>query len=377
MKRVYELKIEDEFNNGIDAISVVGSPAMESQFIALKKQEQKQKFAEVDKKKKIIMGVIMKPNKMIYRFDEATNEEYEVFFSTETVRRASELYFKNNKQRNFNVEHNSDEPLEAYLVESWIVEDTKKDKSAVYNLDAEVGDWVGTMKFDNDEDYKKALENGTGFSLEGTFAEKVILNKVDKMDFNQMKSELLNDLKSLFTKSVKMAQAKLLDGSATLEFEGDVPTVDTTISIVTPDGSVPAPAGEYELDNGYKVTVVEAGKIAEVSNEMEEEAPAEEAPAPAEVEAEKPAVQAMDSTGELKDLISSILVKFGEDLKAELTNQIDAKFSEATAKVTELKTELSKQPATKSTVVAPVEKEVKLANNKKSRILQSLNNLKN
>lgn len=109
--RVYELFLNDELKDGINAISVVGEPAMESQFIALKKQ--KQVFAKVDEKKKILMGIIMKPNKKIYRYDEQTKEEYEVFFSEQTVRRASELYFKNNKQSNFNVEHNSEDLLEA------------------------------------------------------------------------------------------------------------------------------------------------------------------------------------------------------------------------------------------------------------------------
>jgi len=375
--RVYELFLNDELKDGVNAISVVGEPAMESQFVALKKEMKKQAFAKVDDKKKILMGVIMKPNKKIYRYDEETKEEYEVFFSEQTVRRASELYFKNNKQRNFNVEHNSDDVLEAYLVESWIVEDPEKDKSAVYNLGAEKGDWVGTMKFENEEEYQKALENGTGFSLEGVFSEKVILNRVNDMSINFEKEKVeegvLSALKKFFSKSVKMGTAKLMDGSATLEFEGDMPQAGASINLVTPDGAVPAPVGEHELEDGTTIVITEAGIIAEVKPkeaETEVEVNVEQAK-------EVAPTTAMDTTGELKDMISSILVKFGEDLKADLTNHIEAKFSEASKKVDDLKVELSSQPAVEKTKVAPIEKEVKEPTSLKGRLALSLTNLKN
>ena len=328
----------------------------------------KQAFAKVDDKKKILMGVIMKPNKKIYRYDEETKEEYEVFFSEQTVRRASELYFKNNKQRNFNVEHNSDDVLEAYLVESWIVEDPEKDKSAVYNLGAEKGDWVGTMKFESDEEYQKALKNGTGFSLEGVFSEKLNLNKDSNMDFKQMKDEIVNDLKSFFSKSVKMGTAILMDGGATLEFEGDIPQAGASINLVTPDGAVPAPVGEHELEDGKVIVITEAGIIAEVKEKEVEEVEVE-----VEQAKEVTPTTAMDTTGELKDMISSILVKFAEDLDAK----IEAKFSQNQKAVEDLKVELSSQPAVEKTKVAPIEKEVKLATSLKGRLAESLTNLKN
>lgn len=368
--RVYELFLNDELKDGINAISVVGEPAMESQFIALKKQ--KQVFAKVDEKKKILMGIIMKPNKKIYRYDEKTKEEYEVFFSEQTVRRASELYFKNNKQANFNVEHNSEDLLEAYLVESWIVEDTEKDKSAVYNLGAEVGDWVGTMKFDSDEQYNKALESGTGFSLEGVFSEKVILNKVNKMDLKQLEDSIVDRLKGLFSKTVKLGTANLKEGGVTLEFEGDMPMAGGTISLVTPDGNIPAPVGEHELEDGTIIIIVEQGMISEVVPVQ-----AEEVAVAVEQATEVAPTTSLDQTGAMKDMISSILVKFGEDLKADFATQIEAKFNENKKEVEALKVELSAQPAVTKTTVAPIEKEVKMATTSRGRLVESLNNLKN
>ena len=366
--KVYELFLNDELKDGINCISVVEDPAMESQFIALKKQNHV--FAKVDEKKKILMGVIMKPNKKIFRLDEETQEKFEVFFSADTVRRASELYFKNNKQTNFNVEHNSEDVLQAYLVESWIVEDTQKDKSAVYNLGADVGDWVGTMKFDNEEEYNKALESGTGFSLEGIFSEKIILNKVS-MDFKQMKDELLNDLKGMFSKQVKLAQAKLQDGTGAIEFDGDMPMVGAAISLVTADGNVPAPVGEYTLEDGTVVTVTDVGMISEISTAAEDAADATEPAAMASP------TTSLDETGQLKDMISSILVKFGEDMEAKFTKQLDAKFSQTEKEVTALKVELGAEPAVSKTRVAPVEQAAKVSVTQKGRLLDGLNNLKN
>ena len=54
---IIELFLDEENeNSGIEAISVVESPAIESDFIALKNQEIK--MAEVDKEKRILMGEI-------------------------------------------------------------------------------------------------------------------------------------------------------------------------------------------------------------------------------------------------------------------------------------------------------------------------------
>ena len=85
--KIVELVI-DEYDElaGIEAISVVESPAIEEDFIALKKQEVK--LVEADKEKRILLGPLLIPNKPIYRKN--AEEEYYIYFSRETVRKASE-----------------------------------------------------------------------------------------------------------------------------------------------------------------------------------------------------------------------------------------------------------------------------------------------
>ena len=363
--KVYELLLEDELKDGINAISVVGSPAMESQFITLSEQNRNISFAKINNEKQILLGVAMIPNKKIYRKDETTNEEFHVFFSSETVKKASELYLKKGNQSNANLEHDSEQIINGTVVESWIVEDIEKDKTALYGIDAPVGSWVVAMKVDDVNEWNKCKESGTGFSIEGIFSEKVILKK-ENMDFTQMKNELLDDLKSMFSKQVKLGMVKSKDGTASMEYDGETPMVGSAIFLVTPDGNVPTPVGEYELENDMILVVTEIGIIGEIK-----EANAEvEVEVPTPAEAVKP--EAMNEAG-LKDMISSILVKFTEELDAK----IEAKFAQATQKVDELKVELSAEPAVKKTNIAPNETQTKKPETLRGRLSLSLTELKN
>lgn len=160
---------ENDEVSGIEAISVVENPAIESDFIALKNQEFK--LAEVDKEKRILMGAALIPNKPIYR--RSGDNEYYIYFSRDTVRKASELFFMRGNQNNSTLEHNL--PLTGLTaVESWIVE-AEQDKSRHYGLDVPVGTWMVSMKVHNDEVWNDFVKTGKvkGFSIEGYFADKL------------------------------------------------------------------------------------------------------------------------------------------------------------------------------------------------------------
>jgi len=169
--RIVELVIdENDETSGIEAISVVANGAIESNFVALNKHELQLK--EVNKEKRILMGAALIPDKSIYRRNDK-GDEYYIYFSKETVRKASELFFKRSNHKNATYEHK--QPIEGMtIVESWIVENTKKDKSAHYGLNVPEGTWMVSMKVDNDEIYQDALDKKIrGFSIEGYFADKL------------------------------------------------------------------------------------------------------------------------------------------------------------------------------------------------------------
>lgn len=176
----------DETNDfdGVEAISIVEDPAIMSDFIALSKHnEKKVLFSEVDKEKRILMGPALIPNRKIYR--RIDDYEYNVFLSEETVRKASEMYFKNHNQQNSTLEHR--EIIEGLtVVESWIVEDSEKDKSAIYGLDAPKGTWMTSIKVDNDEIWNDYVKSGKvkGFSIEAFFSHKLTMSMIEEAKLN-------------------------------------------------------------------------------------------------------------------------------------------------------------------------------------------------
>jgi len=205
--KIVELVIDEaDEQSGIEAISVVESPAIEENFVALNKHEILLK--EVDSEKRILMGAALVPNKQIYRRNDKTDEEYYIYFSEATVRKASELFFKKSNHQNATLEH-SENVEGTTIVESWIVENSKQDKSAIYGMDMPVGTWMVSMKIDNDEIYEKAKKGEVkGFSIEGYFADKYDLN-----------TETLEDLEERFT----VEELKELLSKEELESYSDYP----------------------------------------------------------------------------------------------------------------------------------------------------------
>ena len=194
--RIIELILDEEQeDSGIEAISIVESPAIEEDFVALKSDEIK--LAEISKDKKLLMGALLVPNKPIYR--KSGEDEYYIYFSKNTISKASQLYLKNGNQNNSTLEHQH-QLSGLTLVESWIVEDEVKDKSRLYNLNVPVGTWMGTVKVNNDEIWNEYVKTNKvkGFSIEGYFADKME-DKKEQMEekFEAEANILLKSIKNI------------------------------------------------------------------------------------------------------------------------------------------------------------------------------------
>ena len=100
---IIELILDEENEEmvGIDAVSIVENPAIESDFIALASDEIQ--LAKIDEEKKLLLGAALIPNKPIFR--KRNDTMFYVYFSKDTVRRASELFFQNSNQNNATLEH--------------------------------------------------------------------------------------------------------------------------------------------------------------------------------------------------------------------------------------------------------------------------------
>ena len=173
MEKIIELIIDEENEiSGIEAISIVENPAIEEDFIALKEHKEVV-LAEVDAEKRILMGPALIPNKKIFRKGEDDDNDYYIYFSEDTVRKASELFFIKSKHQNSTFEH-SFELSDMSVVESWLIEDPNKDKAAAYGFDLPKGTWMVSMKVLNDDVWRAVKEGEVkGFSIEGYFADGI------------------------------------------------------------------------------------------------------------------------------------------------------------------------------------------------------------
>jgi hypothetical protein len=188
MKLIELILDETMLLTGIDAISLVEHPAIEEDFIALNSQK-REVFAMQNQEKRLLMGAALIPDKPIYRAD--GENEYYVYFSKDTIRKAMELFFKNGYQNNATIEHDYD-VKGTTIVESWIIEDATLDKSRAYGLDLPVGTWMVSMKIENDALWQR-VKGGEfrGFSIEGYFVDKINLSKQELEIIEEQEAALM------------------------------------------------------------------------------------------------------------------------------------------------------------------------------------------
>jgi hypothetical protein len=159
--------------------------------------------------------------------------------------------------------------------------------------------------------------------------------------------------------AVEFAEGVLADGTI-VSF--DKLEAGGKLSVVTPDGEIPAPIGEHELEDGTIVVVLEEGVIAEIkAPEMEAE----------EVVAETMAEEVVAEEAPMEDEpsvdVSAEIAKLEEDLSlkiADLSAKVDM-LNEVSAKLVDFLDNYAKQPMAEETQ-AP--KNVFYAQNKTSKV---------
>jgi hypothetical protein len=171
---IVELVIdEDSQELAIDAISLVSAPAIEQDFVFFGKEKNNLTFAKVDEEKRMLISPALIPEKSIFRHDPQTQSDYYVYFSKATVRKASELYLKNNNHHKATEEH-SERVSGVLTVESWIIEDPKMDKSTLYGFSLPKGTWMVMMRISNEELWSKIKDGELkGLSIEGYFTDRM------------------------------------------------------------------------------------------------------------------------------------------------------------------------------------------------------------
>lgn len=182
-----ELKIKDEKEDGVFAISLVEYPAIEEDFVKL--NSHKVELKVVDEDRRILVGFALVPEKRIYR--EMGGKKFNIWFSKETISKTAELFMKHQNLNKWTLEH--DQKTEGVsVIESWIVEDPKNDKANLYNLDPKGGEWVIMTKVYNDEVWNEVKEGRyKGFSIEGMF------DGFEQLQSKTKEEQVIEELKNL------------------------------------------------------------------------------------------------------------------------------------------------------------------------------------
>ena len=362
--KTYEAKYNPKLNKGVYGISLVENPAMEGLFIALSKDEVIQ-FKTVDEEQRILMGLVLEPNKPIYR--NQNGEEFNIVFNEQTIKDLSYGFFKNHNHSNSTIEHDVKQNIQGVtFTESWIVENPDIDKSTNFGFKYPKGSWIAVMKVDSDSVWNDYVKSGKvqGFSIDAMLSlEEVNLkSNIEMSNTNTLLERILLALTPTKVE-IKLGEIMLADGSLKIEFDGDMLMPQMACWVTAEDGTrVPVPVGEHPLEDGTTLIVVQEGIVMEVKPAMVEEVEeVEEVPAPV-VEAQEDGKVSNDAkiASEIESAIKSILIKY--------TAQEEA--------ITELKAqvlELGKQPASKPISSTPVQ--VDLAKmTKQQRILFNIRN---
>lgn len=170
---LFKITIDPEYSEGqdlgIEMIAFTSKPAVKVKGMAFNSQE---KLYFADNTKMRIVAPAMIPME-IYRNDEG--DEYFVEFTAEEIEKIHAKFMSNLSNKDvFNIEHDAENKVPAYILEAWIVEDPNTDKAKAYYIDVPKGTLMLTAQVTDEDYYNDLVSNGqVGFSIEGFLGMKL------------------------------------------------------------------------------------------------------------------------------------------------------------------------------------------------------------
>lgn len=330
---VYRIVIDETDDTGCTAISLVDQPAVEIPFLRFDKDERLE--LSVNEEKRIISGIAMLADTPIYRNSQKRGEFY-IVFDKDTIRTMVEKYSKNQNFNIVNLQHNNNVFVDGcHMIESIII-DKERGICPIEFKDVPDGSWYVSYHVE-DEALWDAIKNSgelNGFSIE-------IETKLELIELNKIEDNSMKKLFKLAKMILKLSEVKT--DKATLIYDGEL-EVGTAVFIEAENGEpMPAADGEYVLEDGTVIVVLE-GLVSEI---RPIEAPVEEA-----LEEETPAEEIKDDEKEIK--IAELEAKVA-DLESQIAEK-DAKITELEAKIAEQEEKL------KMSVDTPVVKKGQVRN---------------
>jgi hypothetical protein len=194
---VYEIVVDDNDDTGIQLISLVDEPAIAMKGMMFSQEQSIMSFKEVVGDKQIIVGPALIPNMKIYREDEKFGQYY-VVFTKETISKMVEKFNKYGSNRKINIDH-SNQMVNAFIMEDWIVENEVYDKSRLYGIEVPVGTYMIMVKIEDTDFWNEEVKGNEkfGFSIEGLLGQQLV--SLSKQEETASIDDLdLDDLLNIF-----------------------------------------------------------------------------------------------------------------------------------------------------------------------------------
>lgn len=277
MKR-FELKKKDWLDSSVFRIALVESPAIETDFIFLSKEDKPIQLSVQDEKRMIYSPVLI-PDKVIPRVSDS-GDPYEIYFSGETIEDIAKDYMlKKVTLGEWNSEHNENQKLEGVdVVENWIVENPLNDKATELGFKVPAKTWMQGTYISNDDVWAK-IKDGTykGISVEADMNHELTqLNKSEMSNTNVKLDAILTKLGEMLpSKKTELASMDVGEGVLIYaeSFEEGAKVYADEAMTVPAEGSFEVDGKTITIEGGVLVSMTEAEDLMKDKEEkmMEEE----------------------------------------------------------------------------------------------------------
>lgn len=337
---IYRAVIDNE-DAGMITISLVDYPATESDFQAFDKQKELVKFAVENEEKRLVRGLVMAADMLIYRVNPSFGEYY-IYYDAETLRTMAERYLKNNFQNNVDLNHDG-ELVDGVDMVQFFIKDSENGISPKGFDEYADGSLFAEFHINNDEVWEQ-VKNGDfkGFSLEGFFAieptgqEFKSEQNNNKDKYNKAMSKLSKIKEAL--KSLLVAFGEVSTDKGVITFDGEELEAGMEVKGIDEEGNeIELEDGDYKTEDG-KIIVIEGGKVVEIKDDEAEVATDEPAAEPQENADDDPAIEPAEEPAQEPETDEK------DKLIEELKEQIAA-LTEENSQLKEKVAELEKEPA--------------------------------
>lgn len=199
-KKIFYIDINEDDNTGLDAISLVSTPAVEIDFLCFEKEDSVEISFSANEDKHIISGIALRADFPIYRRN--GDYEYYVVFTKEIIRKIVNKYAKNGLFNSVNLQHNDlNFTNKAIMIESYII-DKERGICPIEFSDIEDGSWYVSFHIEDEMLWNEVKDGNIlkGFSVQGLFnlIEDSVANTEEKLSqqkeqtFDEWLEELIN-----------------------------------------------------------------------------------------------------------------------------------------------------------------------------------------